>query len=168
MGSLIDDLLSFSRTARAELKKSAFTMNKVVDEVLTQINPTVINRKIEWRISQLPEIYGDYNLLRQVWINLIENSVKYTRAREYTVIEIAFTESDKETVFHIKDNGVGFDIKYANKLFGVFQRLHSSSQFEGTGIGLANVQRIILRHGGKTWAEAEPDKGATFFFSIPK
>ena len=168
MGTLIDDLLSFSRTARTEMKKSNFTMNKVVDEALAQINHTVMNRKIDWKISQLPEIYGDYNLLRQVWINLIENAVKYTRARENTVIEIAFTESDKETVFHIKDNGVGFDMKYANKLFGVFQRLHSSSQFEGTGIGLANVQRIILRLGGKTWAEAEPDKGATFFFSIPK
>jgi light-regulated signal transduction histidine kinase (bacteriophytochrome) len=143
-------------------------MNKVVDDVLAQINPSVINRKIEWRISHLPEIYGDYNLIRQVMVNLLENAVKYTRTRKKTVIEIAFTENDAETVFQIKDNGVGFDMRYVDKLFGVFQRLHSVSEFEGTGIGLANVQRIISRHGGKTWAEAEPDKGASFFFSIPK
>lgn len=168
MGALIDDLLSFSRAGRAELKKSNFTMNKVIEDVLSQINPSVINRKIEWKISRLPDIYGDYNLLRQVWANLMENAVKYTCTREKAVIEIAYTESDKETVFHIKDNGVGFDMAYADKLFGVFQRLHSSSEFDGTGIGLANVKRIISRHGGKTWADAEPDKGASFFFSIPK
>ena len=168
MGTLIDDLLSFSRTGRTDLRKSTFKMNKVVDEALEQIKLTIGDRKIDWAISLLPEIYGDYNLLRQVWINLIDNAVKYTQAKENTVIEAGYYENNKETVFYIKDNGVGFDIKYADKLFGVFQRLHSSSQFDGTGIGLANVQRIILRHGGRIWAESEPDKGASFFFSIPK
>ncbi|MBK7711158.1 MAG: GHKL domain-containing protein [Bacteroidales bacterium] len=143
-------------------------MNKVIDETLAQIKPSLIDRKIEWHISQLPEIYVDYNLLRQVWINLIDNAVKYTRTRKNAVIDIGYFEDKNETVFYIKDNGVGFDMKYADKLFGVFQRLHTSSQFDGTGVGLANVHRIILRHGGKTWATAKPDKGAEFYFSIPK
>lgn len=168
MGNLIDDLLSFSRTGRAELKKSSFKMNQVVNDALTQIKASVKNRKIDWDISPLPEIHGDYSLLRLVWINLLDNAVKYTKDKKKAVIRVGYTDLEKEFVFHVKDNGVGFDMKYAKKLFGVFQRLHSSSEFEGTGIGLANVQRIILRHGGRTWTEAKPDKGATFYFSIPK
>jgi PAS domain S-box-containing protein len=168
MGDLIDDLLSFSRTGRTDLKKSTLVMSRVVDDALTQLMPSVKDRKISWKISALPEVYGDYTLLRMAWINLIDNAVKYTRDREEAVIQIGYTVQQRETVFFIRDNGVGFDMKYADKLFGVFQRLHSSSQFDGTGIGLANVQRIILRHGGRIWAEAESDKGATFYFSIPK
>jgi PAS domain S-box-containing protein len=168
MGTLIDDLLSFSRTGRAEMKKSTLNMNQVIEDALVQIKPLLTDRKIEWKISSLPEANGDYNLLRLVWINLLDNAVKYTQSREIAVIQIGYNDEKRETVFFIKDNGAGFDMKYADKLFGVFQRLHSSSQFDGTGIGLANVHRIILRHGGRTWAEAETDKGATFYFSIPK
>jgi PAS domain S-box-containing protein len=168
MGILIDDLISFSRTGRSELKKSTLKMNQVIEDAFAQIKPTINDRKVELKISTLPEVNGDYNLLRLVWINLLDNAVKYTRTREEAVIKIGFKDNKRELVFYIQDNGVGFDMKYAQKLFGVFQRLHSSSQFEGTGIGLANVQRIILRHGGRTWAEAETDKGATFYFSIPK
>jgi signal transduction histidine kinase len=168
MGSLIDDLLSFSRTGRSELNKSVLNMNRVIDEALVQIKPNLADRNIDWEISQLPAVRGDYNLMLMVWINLLDNAVKYTRAREKALIQIGFKEESNDTIFFIKDNGAGFDMKYAQKLFGVFQRMHSSSEFEGTGIGLANVRRIILRHGGRTWAEAEEDKGATFYFSIPK
>ena len=168
MGILIDDLLSFSRTGRAELKKSSLKMNQVIEDALAQIKPSLKDREIDWNISQLPDISGDYNLLRQVWVNLLDNAVKYTHTKKKAIISIGYKEELKELTFYIKDNGVGFDMKYADKLFGVFQRLHSSSQFEGTGIGLANVQRIILRHGGRTWAEGETDKGANFYFSIPK
>ena len=168
MGILIDDLLSFSRTGRAELKKSTLKMNQVINDALTQIKPSIKDRRITWKISSLPDVNGDYNLMRLVWVNLLDNAVKYTKNKEKAVIQIGYKEEKGRIVFYIKDNGVGFDMKYADKLFGVFQRLHSSSQFEGTGIGLANVQRIILRHGGRIWAEAETDKGATFYFSIPK
>jgi PAS domain S-box-containing protein len=168
MGTLIDDLLSFSRTGRTELKKSSIKMDLIVENALAQIKSSIIDRKIDWIISTMPEVYGDYNLLRLVWINLLDNAVKYTSTRKKAVIEVGYKEGTTEIIFYIKDNGVGFDMKYAQKLFGVFQRLHSASEFEGTGIGLANVQRIILRHGGRTWAEAETDKGAVFYFSIPK
>jgi len=168
MGTLIDDLLSFSRTGRAEIVRSTFNMSLVVEDALSQIKPSVKDRKIDYIISPLPEVYSDYNLLRQVWINLIDNAVKYTKPKENALISIGFEEENDKLLFHISDNGVGFDMKYSQKLFGVFQRLHSSDQFDGTGIGLANVQRIILRHGGTVWANAEVDKGASFFFSIPK
>lgn len=168
MGVLIDDLLSFSRTGRVEMKKTTVSVRQIVDDVLSQCRPSLTDRIVKWEIAPLPEVKGDYNLLRLSWVNLIDNALKYSKTREKTVISIGYKEEANETVFYIQDNGVGFDMKYADKLFGVFQRLHSSSQFEGTGIGLANVQRIILRHGGRTWAEAEPDKGATFYFSIPK
>jgi signal transduction histidine kinase len=168
MGILIDDLLSFSRAGRAELKKSLVKMNLIVDDAVLHLKPSFSDRKVELSISSLPEVYGDYNLLRMVWINLLDNALKYSLPREVAEIRIGYKEEENEFVFYTQDNGVGFDMKYAQKLFGVFQRLHSSAQFDGTGIGLANVQRIILRHGGRTWAEAETDKGATFYFSIPK
>jgi PAS domain S-box-containing protein len=167
MGTLIDDLLSFSRTSRAEMKKSTLKMNQVIEDALAQIKPSFKDRKITWKILPLPDVHGDYNLLRMAWINLLDNAVKYTKHKEKAVIQIGYKEEKREIVFYIKDNGVGFDMKYADKLFDVFQRLHSSAQFDGTGIGLANVQRIILRHGGRIWAEAETDKGAAFYFSIP-
>ncbi len=168
MGSLIDDLLSFSRTGRTELKKSTLNMNQVLEDAMTQLKPTFVDRRIDWIIPSLPQVFGDYSLLRLVWVNLLDNAVKYTLIREEAVIQIGYEKGKKEIIFFIKDNGAGFDMKYVQKLFGVFQRLHSPAQFEGTGIGLANVRRIILRHGGRTWAEAKPDEGATFYFSIPK
>ena len=167
MGILIDDLLSFSRTGRTEIRITSFSMNQVVKDAIKQVEISNADRNIEWEIAILPKISGDYNLLLFVWINLVDNAVKYTRKREKAIIQIDCHREKEEYIFSICDNGAGFDMKYAQKLFGVFQRLHSSSEFEGTGIGLANVRRIILRHGGRTWAEAKPDKGATFYFTLP-
>ena len=167
MGILIDDLLSLSKTGRTELKKTSISMELIVKDALKQIAPAINDRNIDWIISPLPEVYGDYNLLRLAWVNLLDNAVKYTAHKEIAKISIGYLVENNMFVFHISDNGVGFDMKYSHKLFGVFQRLHSSTQFEGTGIGLANVRRIIGRHGGNTWAEAEPGNGATFYFSIP-
>ena len=169
MGLLIDDLLQFSRTGRQELRKAKTDMNVLVNEVLEdKIKPYIKNRKIIWSVQELPEVFGDYSLLKQVWVNLIDNAVKYTKYKESAEISIGYREEKDNFILFIRDNGVGFDMKYANKLFGVFQRLHSQSDFEGTGIGLANVQRIVQKHNGTIWAEAEPNKGATFFFNIPK
>ena len=168
MGTLIDDLLSFSRTGRAEIKKSKVNMDQLVENTVIQIRNSNEGHKIGWNIAKLPEVFVDGNLFRQVWVNLLENAVKYSMPREESLIQIGYQEEQTEYIFYIRDNGVGFDMKYAPKLFGVFQRLHSEEEFEGTGIGLANVQRIILKHGGRIWAEAEPDKGATFYFSILK
>lgn len=169
MGLLIDDLLQFSRTGRQELRKVKIDMNVLVSEVLEdKIKPDIKDRKIIWSVQELPEVFGDYSLLKQVWVNLLDNAVKYTKYKESAEISINFIEEKDNFVFYIRDNGVGFDMKYSSKLFGVFQRLHSQSEFEGTGIGLANVQRIVQKHNGSIWAEAEPDKGATFFFNLPK
>ncbi|OFX52638.1 MAG: hypothetical protein A2066_17910 [Bacteroidetes bacterium GWB2_41_8] len=168
MGVMVDDLLSFSRTGRAELKKTTFDMGQVVNEAFEQVIFSVANRNISWNISTLPQVFGDNNLLRLVWVNLLENAVKYTRTREKAVIDIDCKNEMDEFVFSIRDNGVGFDMQYATKLFGVFQRLHSTAEFEGTGIGLANVRRIVLRHGGRVWADAKLDQGATFYFTLPK
>ena len=168
MNRLIDDLLNLSRTNRVELKKSTLKMNQVLDEALSELSPQLENRKVEFKISPMPEVSGDYNLLRMVWINLLDNAIKYTRTRETAVISIDYKKEKKEFIFCIRDNGVGFDMNYADKLFGVFQRLHSVDEFEGNGIGLSNVRRIISRHSGRTWAEAEVDKGAAFYFSLPE
>jgi light-regulated signal transduction histidine kinase (bacteriophytochrome) len=167
MEGLIDDLLNFSKTGSLKFIKSEIKMSDIVADALMQIKPFTAERRIEWNISLLPAAYGNYSLLRQVWINLLDNAVKYTRTREKAVINIGFREEAKEMVFYIQDNGVGFDMQFSEKLFGVFQRMHLQEQFEGTGIGLANVRRIITRHGGRTWADAEVDKGAIFFFSLP-
>jgi PAS domain S-box-containing protein len=168
MGILIDDLLSFSKTGRAEMVKTTFNMNIAIQEARLQIKFPSRNRIITWNFVNLPYVFGDYNLLLLVWINLLDNAVKYTRTREEAVISIDCRETGEEFIFSVSDNGVGFDMQYANKLFGVFQRLHSVTEFEGTGIGLANVRRIILRHGGRTWAEAKENEGASFYFSLPK
>jgi light-regulated signal transduction histidine kinase (bacteriophytochrome) len=143
-------------------------MNEVVEDALAQIKPLYSDRMVDWNIPSLPEVFGDYNLLRQVWINLFDNALKYSGRRKKAKIVVGLKEEINEVIFYVKDNGVGFNMKYSFKLFGVFQRLHSENQFDGTGIGLANVRRIISRHGGKTWAESEEGKGATFYFSIPK
>jgi PAS domain S-box-containing protein len=167
MGTLIDDLLQFSRTGRQEMRQSDLDMNLVVQEVKRMIQPEIKERTVNWEIANLPVITGDHSLLRMAWFNLISNAIKFTKNRDIAMIEIGYTTEDKEFIFYVRDNGAGFDIRYANKLFGVFQRLHSNREFEGTGIGLANVRRIILKHGGRTWAESVLNEGATFYFTLP-
>jgi len=168
MGHLIDDLLAFSHAGRAELQKTVVNLDELVPEVLGDFQGETKKRNIAWEIRPLPPVRADRALLRMVLVNLISNAVKFTGARAEAKIEIGFAPSDNDkTVIFIRDNGAGFDQKYAEKLFGVFQRLHSEAEFEGTGIGLANVQRIIHRHGGRAWAEGVVDGGATFYFSIP-
>jgi PAS domain S-box-containing protein len=173
MGMLIDDLLAFSRTGRAEMHPVKVDMREMIDRIIEDRALECKDRKIAWRIGPLPEIAGDPSLLRLVWTNLLDNAIKYTRPREETTIEIGAQTPEPaqpdagEVVFFVRDNGVGFDMQYASKLFGVFQRLHRADEFEGTGIGLANVQRIILRHGGRVWAESQPGSGSTFYFSLP-
>ena len=169
MGELIDDLLAFSRVGRSEIQKTKFQPGQVVKEALSEVRQETDGRNIVWRIDALPDVYGDRSLLRLALVNLISNAVKFTRTRPQAEIEIGSADGKKdEIVVFIRDNGVGFDMKYVNKLFGVFQRLHRTEEFEGTGIGLATVQRIIHRHGGRVWAEGLVNKGATFYFSVPK
>jgi len=169
MGMLIDDLLTFSRIGRVEIQKSSFNAGQIVHEVLAELRPDTNGREIAWDIGPMPDIYGDRSLMRLVFLNLISNAIKFTSPQTSAAIEIGTLScKENEAAFFIRDNGVGFNMKYVNKLFGVFQRLHSANEFEGTGIGLANVQRVILRHGGKTWAEGSVGQGATFYFSIPK
>ena len=167
MGTLIDDLLQFSRTGRAEMRLEKMDMNQALQEALIPLKENCSGRTIEWIIADLPSAPGDYALLRQVWVNLLGNAVKYSRTRETARIEVSVRQEKGEIIFIVADNGVGFDMQYVGKLFGVFQRLHHMEEFEGTGIGLATVQRIINRHGGRVWAEAELDKGARFYFSLP-
>jgi light-regulated signal transduction histidine kinase (bacteriophytochrome) len=169
MGTLIDDLLVFSRMGRTEMRLARVNMDGLVAECIFEMAQDLRGRVIEWDIAPLPEVNGDRALLKQVWVNLISNAVKYSRDRSPAKITIRGRESGaREAEFSIRDNGAGFDMQYAGKLFGVFQRLHLNEEFEGTGIGLANVRRIILRHGGRTWAEGKINEGATFYFTMPK
>jgi light-regulated signal transduction histidine kinase (bacteriophytochrome) len=169
MGDLIDDLLAFSRIGRAEAHKTMVSLQQLVQEAQSEVAQETDGRSIDWKIGKLPACYGDRSMLRLVLINLIANAVKFTRTRPQAEIEIASTNHNPDQiVVSIKDNGVGFDMKYVNKLFGVFQRLHAPEAFEGTGIGLATVQRIVHRHGGRVWAEGLVDGGATFYFSLSK
>ena len=168
MGTLIDDLLHFSRTGRQEMHKTQIDMNLLVEDALEKIRPDTAVRTIKWKIQRLPGLNGDASLLKLVWINLLDNAVKYTKYRETAEISVEYKSEKDSYIFCVRDNGVGFDMKYAHKLFGVFQRLHNQTDFEGTGIGLANVQRIIHKHNGRVWAESEPDKGSAFYFSLPK
>jgi light-regulated signal transduction histidine kinase (bacteriophytochrome) len=167
MGKLIDDLLSFSRMGRNEMITGQVDLGGLVDEVVRQFGPETENRNVEWNIAGLPLVRGDRSMLKIVFTNLISNALKFTRPREHPRIEIGSSQDFNETVISIRDNGVGFDMEYADKLFGVFQRLHRQEDFEGTGIGLANVRRIINRHGGRTWADGKVDHGAIFYFSLP-
>jgi PAS domain S-box-containing protein len=167
MGVLIDDLLQFSRTGRAELVIGPVDMRQTLEEALAPLRRETDGRDVEWSIGDLPQVVADRALLRQVWANLVGNAIKYTRASSPARIEIGATGVNGESVFFVRDNGVGFDMQYVHKLFGVFQRLHSDSEFEGSGIGLANVKRIVTRLGGSVWADAEPGRGATFYFSLP-
>ncbi len=166
MGVLIDELLALAGVGRHELSPRPTELNPLVEEVVTMLAPDTDGRSIEWKISELGQVDCDPVLLRQVFQNLLANALKFTRPRDCAVIEVARMENTDTPTFFVRDNGVGFDMKYADKLFGVFQRLHRSEDFEGTGIGLATVHRIIQKHGGRAWAEADLDKGATFFFSI--
>lgn len=168
MGTLIDNLLKFSRTGRTELRIADSDMNEIVRAVVDSLNQDIPHPSIEWIVGNLPNVSCDASMLSLVWQNLLGNAIKFTRTRDRARIEIGVREENGEAVFFVRDNGVGFDMRYAKKLFGVFQRLHPMEEFEGTGIGLANVRRIILRHGGRVWAEAELDKGAAFYFSLRK
>jgi two-component system, sensor histidine kinase and response regulator len=167
MDALIDDLLTFSRIGSAELRRTRVDLAGLVREVRGILEPETAGRDIAWEIGDLPEVQGDPRLLRLVLQNLIGNALKYTRTRPEARIEIGARREGTETVCSIRDNGVGFDMRYAERLFGVFQRLHTSAQFEGTGIGLATVRRIVHRHGGRVWAGGEVDRGACFWFALP-
>jgi PAS domain S-box-containing protein len=168
MGMLIDDLLSFSRIGRAETRVTMVSLEQLVKEIQGEVWRETEGRSVTWKIDALPDLYGDRSMLRVALVNLIGNAVKFTRRRADAVIEIGCAEPRADgVVLFVRDNGVGFDMKYVNKLFGVFQRLHKAEEFEGTGIGLATVQRIIHRHGGQVWAEGEPGAGATFYVQLP-
>jgi light-regulated signal transduction histidine kinase (bacteriophytochrome) len=171
MEQLIDDLLTFSRTGRVEMKSQPVDLNEMVSVVQQALTPEMEGRNISWEICPLPTVEGDPALLRQVWVNLLVNAIKFTARRADARIEIGATIQDtaeqEEITLFVRDNGVGFDPQYTHKLFGVFQRLHRDEEFEGTGIGLATVQRIIHRHRGRVWAEGEVGRGATFYFTLP-
>ena len=169
MGALIDDLLAFSRIGRAETRETRVSLEQLVKEVQNEVWHETEGRNVSWKIGPLPDLYGDRSMLKLALVNLISNAVKFTRMRSTPEIEIGCTDNaTDDIVVFVKDNGVGFDMKYVNKLFGVFQRLHKADEFEGTGIGLATVQRIIHRHGGQVWAEGQVGGGATFYLSLPK
>jgi PAS domain S-box-containing protein len=169
MGNLIDDLLAFSRIGRSEAHRTTVSMEQLVQEAVTEVRQDTNGRKIVWKVGALPPLYGDRSMLRLALVNLISNAVKFTRTRPQAEIEIGCQDQKKnQVVVFVRDNGVGFDMKYVNKLFGVFQRLHPPETFEGTGIGLATVQRIVHRHGGRIWAEGMVDQGATFYFTLSK
>jgi len=167
MGALIDDLLSFSRTGRAQMRAEVLPLAQIVEECRRELEPETRGRTIDWRIGELPEVTADRALLRQVMANLLGNAVKYTGKKPAARIEVTARREGGEIVVGVRDDGAGFDMKYADKLFGVFQRLHTEAEFEGTGIGLANVRRIVARHGGRTWAEGAVNQGAAFYFSLP-
>lgn len=167
MRQLIDDLLLFSRTGRAEMRQRRVDLNALVANGVRDLEMAVQGRNIDWKVSSLPPAIGDPALLKQVFANLLGNAVKYTRPRNPARIEIGLAGEDSgEITLFVRDNGVGFDMRFVDRLFGVFQRLHHSDEFEGTGIGLANVRRIVVRHGGRVWAKAAVDEGATFSFTL--
>jgi light-regulated signal transduction histidine kinase (bacteriophytochrome) len=166
MGILIDSLLSFSRVQKTDMSISVIDMDKLAGEVWSDIRQEHPERELEVEITRMLPGYGDRNLIRQVFFNLLSNAVKFTKNRKPGTIFISSHEGDGHVVYCLKDNGVGFDMDYYDKLFGVFQRLHSQEEFEGTGVGLAIVQRIISRHGGRVWAEGKVDEGASFYFSL--
>lgn len=175
MKHLIDDLLAFAKTNRVEIEKQSVNLNLLIDDILQELAPDYKGREIEWKISDLPLVEGDPGLLRIIMINLLSNAIKYTSVRSHAFIEVGVCGNkssssaewkEDEICIYIRDNGVGFDQQYYDKLFGVFQRLHTEEEFKGTGIGLATVRRIVYRHGGRVWAEGKPDQGATFYFTI--
>jgi len=166
MNLMIDDLLNLARLDRRQAVSKMTPLNSLVEDALKDLKSEIDGRKIEWRIGSLPAVNCDPGLLLQAFANLLSNAVKYTRRREHAVIEVDQMTIDGEVVIYVRDNGAGFDSKHAGKLFGAFQRLHTAEEFEGTGVGLATVQRIIRKHGGRIWTEAEREKGATFYFTL--
>jgi len=167
MGRMIDDLLNLAKIGRQPLARRLTSLGALIDQAREVLKPACAGREIEWQIDSLWSVECDPGLLRQVFINLLDNAVKYTGGRVSAVIQVGQTALDHEQVIYVRDNGAGFDMRYADKLFGVFQRLHKAQEFEGTGVGLAIAQRIVQKHGGRIWAEAQVQKGATFFFTIP-
>ncbi len=169
MTALITDLLRLSHAAQTQLEWASVDVATLVDRSIAELEQELRGRNVTWKRPELPNVCGDESLLKQVFVNLISNALKYSRQRNPARIEIAaLSDSNQETVLYVRDNGVGFNPATSKNLFGAFQRLHKKEEFEGTGIGLANVRRIILRHGGRVWAEGIPGEGATFFFSLPK
>jgi len=168
MSKLIDDLLAFSRMGRREMNASGINMNVLAHDVRNELSTAAQGRNIQWIIGELPSIHGDAMMVRQLLFNLLANAVKFTEKKDKAVIELGYRVEGGENIFFVKDNGAGFDMRYVHKLFCVFQRLHTDEEFEGTGVGLAIVQRIVLRHGGRIWAEGEVGCGATFFFTLPE
>jgi light-regulated signal transduction histidine kinase (bacteriophytochrome) len=166
MGELIDDLLTFSRLSRLPLTMQTVMTESLVRAILADMKAEYAGRQVDIQIGDLPPCEGDPALLKQVWVNLLSNALKYSRRREAAVIEIGCVKTGGVDAFFVRDNGTGFDMRYAGKLFGVFQRLHRAEDYEGTGVGLAIVQRIVHRHGGRVWAEAAVDRGATFHFTL--
>ena len=167
MGQLIDDLLNFSKLGRAELVRKPLDMNELVNAVISQLRLGNEKLNARFRFQELKPSYGDKSLLYQVWVNLISNAIKYSRKELNPIVEIGTRQINNEEVYYVKDNGVGFDMQNYNKLFGVFQRLHKQSEFEGTGVGLAVVHAVVTKHGGHVWAEGKVNEGATFYFTIP-
>jgi light-regulated signal transduction histidine kinase (bacteriophytochrome) len=166
MRTMIDDLLRLSRLGRCALKMTAVDMTALANEVLQELRTSQNAENVEVQIADLPGCKGDSSLLKQVFTNLLSNAIKFSRNKEKPLVQVGALPQNGQTVYLVRDNGAGFDMQYADKLFGVFQRLHSDQQFEGTGVGLSIVQRIIQRHGGRIWAESAPDKGATFYFTV--
>jgi light-regulated signal transduction histidine kinase (bacteriophytochrome) len=167
MGQLIEGLLRLSRLGRRALSRRTIDLPALVHEALEQLRKQEVERHIDVRVGQLPDCIGDPSLLKHVVVNLLSNAFKFTRQKQQAVVEVGCQQQNGERIYYVRDNGAGFDMHYVKKLFGVFQRLHSAEDFEGTGVGLSIVQRIILRHGGRIWAEAAVDKGATFYFTLP-
>ncbi len=167
MGMLIDDLLAFSRLGKGNLYPQTVYVLGLVEDVIASFEGETASRKVTFEIGHLPDCVADYAMLRQIFANLIDNALKYSRAREQAVVSVGAEVNGNEIIYFVNDNGIGFDMRYANKLFGVFNRLHHEDEFEGTGIGLAIVQRVVLRHGGRVWVDAAVDRGAKFFFTIP-
>jgi len=167
MDQLILDLLALSRVNRTELVKSKIDMIAMVNSLFNEVVTVELREKVKFTVQNLPEVYGDSVMMKQVWINLLSNALKFSATREVITIEVGGYSENGTNTYYVKDNGVGFNQKYANKVFEIFQRLHSSKEFEGTGVGLSIVQRIIHRHGGSVRAEGEENQGATFYFSIP-
>jgi light-regulated signal transduction histidine kinase (bacteriophytochrome) len=168
MLQLIDDLLTFSRSEHQQMEPSDIDMGELAKVVFEELKSNIPEQTLRLDIRTLPPALGDQSMIRQVFVNLLSNAIKFTRPKGVAIIEIGCTVKENQNIFYVKDNGIGFDMRYASKLFGVFQRHHTVDEFEGTGIGLAIVQRIIHRHGGKVWAEGEVNKGATFCFTLPR
>jgi light-regulated signal transduction histidine kinase (bacteriophytochrome) len=166
MGLLVDELLNLAQVGRHALSVQPIRLNSLVAEVIAILQPESSGRQVEWLIADLPAAECDPILVKQIFQNLLANALKFTRPRARAIIEVSHREENGQLVFLVRDNGIGFNMKYVDKLFGVFQRLHKADEFEGTGIGLVTVQRIVHRHGGRVWAEGKPDKGAVFYFTL--